>query len=349
MSNPSYLPIAEQETDAFFETFKGKLSPEVIAEMSQALKQQGNVAAVTALTKIAPESVKRRLEGGEFNLSPEQRAQEIGRADAQIRALRAEKLAERQEAEFERRRTSDDARDEWTKEILMGRPVAMTTVVADQRLTPEHREHIAVFQENWMRAKLGQDRKPNPAAEQRLMLDIYAPEGDPRKIYTPDKIYEALKSDNPAVHINVDQFRRLNAEVANSRDPNNNPVSKRYGEAMNVISNAVRGDPRFAAQPELQAGVVMAWSAAVRDLMDEERKAGRNPARLFDPAHKDSVVTPSYIAPFITQARERRAEATAAAALAQMPAPKTQAEYAAVPVGALYVDTDGKTKVKRAP
>ena len=90
-TNPSYLPVAEAEAAAFADTFKGRLSPEKIEEVKRTLVQQANVAAVRALTRIDPESTMRRLGDGEFNLPPEMRAQEIGRADSQIRAIREEK------------------------------------------------------------------------------------------------------------------------------------------------------------------------------------------------------------------------------------------------------------------
>lgn len=312
--NPSYLPIAEGEATRYLETFKGRIPPEKLAEMQQALRQQVNVHAVASLIRIAPEDALKRLNAGEFDLTPEQRIQELGRADAQIRAIRAERAAERAEADYERKRTSDGARDEWFKEIMAGTPNILRQIIGDLRLTPEHREHLVVFHENWLKAKLGADKQSDPTVVRDLMLAIHAPEGSPRKIYTDDTIYTALQDGK----LSIVDFRMLKSEVANARDPNNSAVSRRFGEAMNVVSNAIRSAPEFVAQPDLQSSIILSWAAAVRDRMEEERKAGRNPARLFDPADKDSVVRREYIAQFVAAARQEKADVTKAKVQSQV-------------------------------
>lgn len=311
-ADPASLPIVEREIDDFFATFQKRLPPERVAELAGALKQQANVTAVGRLARLLPAETKQQLTDGKFDLSPEHRMQLTGMADEQIRAQRADAIHAREDADYQKRQVSNTARDEWFKDIMAGK-ARQADITADQRLSPEHREHLVVFQDQWQRRKRGEEKAPNAQMERDLMLRIHAPEGDPSKIYNSDAVYQAMQQ---AGGINVTQFRMLNNEVAMARDPNNSPVSRRYGEALGSITKAIMDDPKLIMQPAAKAGAVNAWAAAVRDKMEEERKANRNPAALFDPKHKDSVVTAEFYAPFILEAQSKARAATNVAAKA---------------------------------
>jgi len=331
-TNPSYLPIAEAEAKAFAQTFAGKLPPEKIKELEQTLIQQANRSAVTALTRLAPEDTKTRLQNGEWNLSPEQRAQEIGRAESQIKADRSEKESAIRFAQYEKQLASQEARDEYTKQIFAG-TFKEGQAVADSRLTVQDREHLAVFNKNWWEAKLGQEKKSDPRVVRGLMLRIYAPEGDPTKVYSDDVLYEPLKAGS----LNATDHDRLRRAIAEQRDPNNSTVGGLLHAATRDVSNAFSRDIVYANTPGGQlkaATIVNKWGVAVKDKMDEWRKAGKNPSELFSPAAgKDYVMDPRFIQTFVASSK---GVATIS----------TDAEYAALPGGTTYIGPDGATRVK---
>lgn len=348
-SSPSYLGVATKEVDSFMETFKGRVPPEQLAEMASGLKQQLNVSAVRALSKLTPESVVERLNRGEFDLSPDQRADEITRAEQQVKAQQADAARVRADEEYNRRKLSEDAQDLWFKDIVAGK-ARETDIVGDERLTTRDRQHTVALLRAETARKMGQDRAPNATAERNLMLRIYAPEGDPQKIYTNDAVYAALASSDPREQINSEQFTRLTSHAANARDPNNSTVNSRFNEAMRRFSEGANQDHYLKVVPGGAAEASLAWAAAVRTRMDEERNASppRNPARLFEPGHKDSVVTAEFMAPFILDARRRgkasiAAEAQAAGGVVDLRA--TPDVVSTIDVGAQFVDPRGVTRV----
>jgi len=302
-SRPAYLPAAIQISDQFLDTFKGRVAPEKLEDMKQAQRLQLNESAVRAWSLLDPAATKAQLEAGEFTLTPAQRRQEIGFAEGQIRQRRQDAEHEMRMDEYRKQKLSDESRGEWNQEIFGG-TAKTTQILADRRLTAAHQEHLILLNDRWIDQLRNGDKKPNPVLERDLMLRIYAPEGSPEKIYSADAVYEAMKRPDG---LNVTQFRRLYAEVANAKDPNNSTVNQRFFESMQMVNAAVQKDAGLLMQPWLMAELSGKWAGAVRALMDQERAEGRNPARLFNPQDKDWVMRREFIQQFFISARQTAA------------------------------------------
>jgi hypothetical protein len=297
-TNPAYLGIAESEAKAFAQTFAGKLSPEKIAELEQGLVRHANAAAVRGLIRIDPIGAKKRLEDGEFQLTPEMRSQEIARAEAQRRAVESDRRTQLQFAEWEKKKGSQEARDDYTKHIFNGtfRP---GEAVADPRLDAADREHLMVFNEQWADRRLGKQKQSNPTVVRDLMLRVYAPEGSPDKVYEDSVLYEPLRKGD----LNATDYDRLRRAIAEQRDPNNSTVGSLFHGMQSTINRAVGADPTYIGRPHIVAAITNGWAAAVREKMALWRTEGKSPVDLFNPASgKDYVGDPGFIAQFVQQA-----------------------------------------------
>lgn len=299
-SNPSYLANAEADIDTFVDTFKGRLRPDQIEAVRQDFKQQANVAAVSSLTMMDAKGTLERLEKGDWNLTPQQRQQEIGRAREKIKADESERQNAIRFNEYERALRSQEARDEYLKQIIRadGSFKANGPVLMDSRLITTDREHLILLNERWLDEKLGNGRRSDPSVVTALLARIYAPEEDPRKIRTDAPLLEALA----AGKLNASDFMRLRTAAAEQRDPNNTTVGRLFYDQFNTIQRAILGSPEYAAQPLKSSAIINRWAFDVRTMMDEYRKAGKAPADLFNPANKDYVGGRDFLASITAKA-----------------------------------------------
>jgi hypothetical protein len=330
-TNPAYLGVAESEAKAFAQTFAGKLSPEKIAELEQGLVRHANAAAVRGLIRIDPVGAKKRLEDGEFQLTPEMRLQEISRAEAQQRAVESDRRAQLQFAAWEVKEASDKARDEYTKHIFNGtfRP---GEAVADPRLDAVDREHLIVFNKAWWDKKLGEEKRSNPTVVRDLMLRIYAPEGDPAKVFDSTALYEPLRKGD----LNATDYDRLRRAIAEQRDPNNSTFGSLFHGAQSLLSRSLSQDPTYIGRPHIVAGATNAWVMAVREKTAQWRKENKNPAELFSPsAGKDYVLHPTFVAQFVQAAAQPGA-----------PVVSNDADYQQLQPGTTYLAPDGTLRRK---
>lgn len=335
-SNPLYLPSAEADADAFVATLR-RTSPLQKKEIAGKLKQELNMAAALAHARIEPEKTRQRLEAGDWNLTPDQRNLAVNKADAEIRAKRTEESYERALAEFHEKEEDDKARDKHFLRIMEGTG-SRRAILDDAALRPATREHLIDYMEARSKALVTTEKKSNPQEVRRLWLAIHAPDDDPRKIFTGDDIFKAVK----AGQVNTTDANQLMALVANQKDENNRTIGSRISALTQNAGRAISQDPRFIGQPELVAEIQNLYAADVLDKVRTLREEKKNPSTLFDPTNKDYVGSATYVKQFVDEARARKV----AEAQAQIPAPKTQEEYDAIPAGSVYTDTDGQRKVK---
>lgn len=302
-SNPTYLPQAEQDVDAFVATL-ARLPPEKRAEIAADLKQNLNVTAAMANARLDPEATKRAVEGGAYNITPQQRQQVVNQADAEIRTRRVEENYKRAEEERQRREADDAARDRYFKDIMEGRG-SRRALLDDPNLRPQTREHLVMFMEQRAKSLAGQERQSDPTVKRDLWLAIHAPDGDPRKIYNADKIFEAVQ----AGRLNPTDANQLNALVANQKDENNRSFGQRLQGRMQNIVGAMRSNPMYIAQPELASAVQNQMIADVERRAADLRKAGQSPDALLDPGSKDYFFTPNRLKQVEDDVR-RQADAT---------------------------------------
>lgn len=307
MTNPAYLPVALAEVDAYADTFAGRLKPAQIAEMKRTLREHLTVATVSGQIMTGdPTAIHDKLVGGEWpEIGPEARTALLGRAMTQERVNRSEADSAERTAAWRRDEDSRLAKDEHFKNIINGQFSPRATLM-DQRLTPEHREHLIVFNENWQRQKLGQEKVSDQGVVRSLMLRIWAREGDPNRIYNDDAVYEALK----AGKINVTDANRLRIAVANQADAQNSPIGRQFGRTLGMMQKLYSG-PLWMGREHIAAEIVNSWAWSVQDAMDQKRQRNEDPRELFNPKSKDYVLSADFIAGFARDALSGKAVASA--------------------------------------
>lgn len=334
-SNPSYLPQAEKDVDAFMETLS-KVPPAQRAVLAADLKQNLNVAAAMANARIDPEGTKRAVEGGSYTLTPEQRQQVIGRADAEVRAKRTDEAYKRADAEYQERERDEKARDTMFKGIMAG-TVRARDVLDNPDLRPATREHLTLFIEQRAKALAGQEKKSNPTAVRDLWMRINAPDGTPGKIYNGDAIFEAVQAGT----VNTTDANQLNNLVAGQRDANGRSFQQRLSGRMQTIIGSMRADPVYQAHPELAASIQLELVARLEKRSDDIRKAGQSPDSLLEPESKDYFFKPGTLKSVADDVKERQR--------ALLPQPvdlrATPDQATSIGVGQPFVDPKGVTRV----
>ncbi len=308
-SNPNYLPVAEKNAEDLVGTFS-RISPEQRALIANEIKQDLNMASAVSAARIDPEGTKKRLDAGEWNLSPEQRNTAVNKAETEMRAKRAEESYARAEAERERHRLDDKARDTHFADIIAGK-ASRRSIMDDVTLLPATREHLINVMETRAREGLNAEKRSNPVVLRNLWMRINAPEGDPSKIYNGDAIFEAVRTNQ----INVSDASGLNNMVAQQKDENGRTIGTRLGGLMSVVGRALSQDPQFTAQPALVAEIQMDYQARVLDKVDQLRKDKKNPGDVFDPTNREYVGSREFIQESIVTAKNRMRSAGIAGAL----------------------------------
>jgi len=331
LANPTYLPVAQTETDTYVDTFKGKLPPARLEILRQELQQHNTVNALTGQIYLGdPAQVKQDIETGKYDLTPEARAQLLERSISQTRANKAQQESDARYTEWQRQQASDQRADEYTKDIFSG-SFKPREAVADPQLTKKDREHLMVFNEEWWRAKMGQERKSDQNVLNALLVHAYAPAGDPNKVYNTDEAYDALKKKL----INATDFNKVRVAIADQRDPNNSTIGRQMGQALNTMQHLYSG-PLWMGREAIAANIVNSWFFDVRDKIDAKRREGGkgvDPSVLFDPHNPDYVMSPAYVAQFV------KAATGTESTLVDLRQPN--ASWKDIPVGVPFIDPQG--------
>lgn len=297
MTNPAYLPVALAEADAYADTFAGKLPPHQIAEMKRGLREHLTVATVSGEIMTGdPKAIREKLVGGEWpEIGPEARTALLGRATAQERTNRSEEESNARFKAWEANEASRLAKDEHFKAIIAGQ-FKPNAALQDPRLTPEHREHLMVFNDSWWKAKLGQEKVSDQRVVKDLMLRIYAREGDPKRIINDDLVYEALKNGQ----INNTDFNKLRVMVAELRDNQNAPIGRTLSRSLGVMQRLYSG-PVWIGREHVAASIVNSWFYDVNDRVDAARKANDTKMLddMFNPKSSNYIMAPEYLAGFV--------------------------------------------------
>lgn len=288
-SNPTYLPQAEQDVDAFVATLV-RVPPEKREEISKSLKQNLNVAAAMAQARLDPEGTMRAVKGGAFFMDPTQRQQVVNQAEAEIRSRRVEENYLRAEEERKRRELDDAARDRYFKDIMEGRG-SRRSILDDQNLRPQTREHLIMFMEQRAKALTAGEQRSDPATFRDLYLRAIAPDNDPRRLYNADPVFAAVQ----AGRLGTNDAERLRNIIANQKDEGNRSFSQRLGGRMQTVIGAMRSSPIYQAQPELAAAVQIEMMSQIERRAADLRRDNKSPDELLDPGSKDYFFTPNRI------------------------------------------------------
>ena len=338
--DPSSLQRAEQDVDAFAATLT-KVPGEHRTLLAGEWKQTLNAAAAMSSIRANPEEAKKKLENGEWNLSVAQREHALNRVTEEINGRRRDAAYEREQQHYAIVEQVAGAEKEHFDRIMAG-TATWAAIRDDPRLqsnTPEAartREHLQMMLEARSKALAGQEKKSDPRVVRDLWLAVNAPDGAPNKIYTRDKIFEAVKDG----HVNTTDANQLNAMVDSQKDENHRSFSTRLNGRIQTVASAMRSSPEFQAQPELAAAIQIELMTQAERKAAELRKAGKAPDSLLDPDSKDYYFKPNLIKSVADDVKRQQN--------ALLPRVTTQAEYDALPAGATYVDSNGHRASKKA-
>jgi hypothetical protein len=333
-ANPGYLPHAEENADALVNSFIN-IPPDKRAIIAQSLKQDVNMAAVMAKARVDPATARTELQAGQYNLTPDQRQYALREADFAERAIRSDQSYQRAQKNADETDADEKARDVVFKGI-MGGTVRNQDILNNPDLKPATREHLVGVLNARTDELLTKPKPSNPVTKRDLWLDINAPDGDPRKIYTTDKIYTAVQ----AGKLNTNDANQLLGMLANNKDDSNRSFSQRLSLRMTNIGRAISSNPEYAAQPDLAASVQNEIAARAEQRASALRKAGKSPDTMLDPADKDYFFTPGMIKQTADDVKTQMAP--------KYPQPQTQEDYNALPAGTVYIGKDGNQYTKGA-
>jgi hypothetical protein len=336
-SNPGHLAVAEQNAAAFAATLRN-IPPEKRALIEQGLKSELNMASAISAARMDPAKTKTRLEAGEWNLTPTQREQAIGKADSEMNARRAAESYARSVKEYEERETDDKARDKHFADIIGG-TATQRGIMDDADLRPQTREHLINLLERRAKELRGEEKKSDPTVLRALWIDIHRPPEDPRRILNGDRILDAVARGD----LNTTDGSKLNTLVREQKDSNNQKIGAKISAMSQVYARVVANDPRLGRFGAVQqAEIVNMYTGDVYDAIEEMR--AKNDAvglrELFSPSSKTFIGSAVFMKASIENAKMRMAPA------AETPI-STQAEYDALPPGTPYIDSKGNRGVKK--
>ncbi len=334
-SNPAYLQVAEKNAEDFVATFPN-IRPDQKAELTDRLKKDLNMASAVSAARINPQDALTRLEAGEWDLTPEQRSTAIDKSHAEIRAARAEESYVRAEQERQKHEVDNKARDEHFKTIYDG-GYSRRAVMDDPRLLPATREHLVRFAEVRAKEFAGQEKKSDEKTKRDLWMAINAPEGDPRKIYNADPVFNAVQ----AGKLNTTDANQLNALVAGQKDENGRAFQSRLRERMIVLGRALSESPEYKNQPDLSSAIQNRLISDVERKAGELRKANKSPDSLLDETSSDYFFKPGILRDAAAGVK-REALAVAVAGATRV---NSKEEMLAQQDGTTLVDPTGKLVV----
>jgi hypothetical protein len=289
--DPSSLAEAEQVVRDFVQTFAGRMDAAALKEQERRLRNELHLTAVLAAMRIDPKGIEERLQRGEFELDPQQRMQEIQRAQQLAKAQERDRIQEIRDQEFLRRLKSEEARDEWFKAIRTGQ-AKEAAIIADPRLTAADREHLVSVLDAFRRAQEA-PWKDDPVTVARLVQGILAPLGSPERLSSPQPILDALASRKITPHEAV----RLHALFTQARNELGETFASKVRRWHSDIQASISRNPIFMMQPMLGAQVANEWE---RELTERVRafREGRSKVsedELLDPRSPHSMVSPDVI------------------------------------------------------
>lgn len=289
--NPAYLPFAEKDAEAFGQTLSG-ISPEQRAEIVNGLKQEINQSAAIAMTRIDPEGAKKKLEAGEFNLTPDQRNVAINKADHEISVKRAAADRERALAREDRIDRDRTAERKMVDLILDGKTNGAKLrrmMLDDPDLSADSIKGLVGF----MQARSNYaDSQENKSAVMSLWSRVVAEDGTPGKLYDNKEIIAAVN----AGRIKPERGQWLIGLVAGQRDEGGRTFSQRLGQRLNIESYGVKSNTIYNAVPGLSDAILMELAdRAYRAEAEVRREGKRSPNVLLDSDSKDYLFTPTRV------------------------------------------------------
>jgi hypothetical protein len=264
----------------------------------------------------------------------------IKSAEANIREIRADERAQRQDAEYLAHKASEDASQVALTNLFKGN-LKDANIFNDPDILPNKKEDLLRFKE-WYTAKRAEEgNRPHPGAMMDLWMAIHVPSDDPRKIYNSDLIVRYADANK----INANEAEKAFSWVANQRDENYVKLMAKLQGKMSTIRAGMTADPQWAAQGELSAAVQMEIASRATTRINELRRENKDPSQIFDPNSKEFQFSPGILTSVANDIRAQHRNLT-------MPRPTSKDDpiYKDLPVGAAYIGPDGipATKTRAA-
>lgn len=219
-----------------------------------------------------------------------------------------------------------------------------------QRLSRTGREHVAVLMEQAQRA----DERGTPALYNEYRNRINLPPDDPNKVNWIQTI-----SQDPRVvagGLSQGQWSSLRSELKDSATDDGRTQAAKVQSGARSVRAMIMGDGIFTnmgiAKDKAELAIEL-WQRNADKVIGQYKAANKDIGPLFDPTPgaKESLITPTAIAPFKVQAggaatsAEMLAKMAAAPGAKPPPAIKNDAEYDTLPPGP-FIDPNGKLRNK---
>lgn len=192
----------------------------------------------------------------------------------------------------------------------------------------------------------GDKVRSNPKVMQEVFERINADENDPQKIRS---VTELAKFMGPGM-LNHADYTRLVADLERSRTPEGNAFQKSVQNARTtaraMLKSSIVGQ---SLGPEVTEEAFYRFAMDLDQKIAEARAAHKDPRTLLTPGTPDYVLAPERVQTFLASPRQALRDAAAKAGAPATAAPvrvANDADFNALPKGALYIGPDGVTRRK---
>ena len=286
-SNPSFLPMAEENARALVSTFN--LSPEQRALVENKIIEQLNMAAVMSSVRIDPVGTKDRLEQGEWTLTPQQREQGVNAAEARILSKRSDDAYADSLLRRDKQERADAAMLELGNKILAG-TLGRDEIMNDSDMSMPQKMALVNFQ------TMDRSPKANPTEMLRLWRMTHDPNNPNYTINAAPIVESANKG-----KIGWREANEAMKWVAEQRDENNRTIGSRLNSLMHsqerALSQNIGLQGLAQKYPTIVSEILMDYQQRVMEKVSALRAANdvKSLAGLFNPDDKDFVGLPSFM------------------------------------------------------
>lgn len=234
----------------------------------------------------SPEEAKQLLDAGHMDgfLSADSKRHLYAEADQAIRAREAEATRlERQQKLLDEKEYAEIGKDFVAKMNSPNGNQLSTKEIVASKLPWQMQEHF-------IRETKDGPSKVDHALANRLLLDMYREEGDPRKITKPEQLLPYVNKG-----IDLTTWDHLNRELEKA------PVSKDFGRAAATAKMAFQGSPIGRSLPDTANLAFYNWSADLREKIDQYRAEGKDVRELFsrEEGARESFLNPKFMASYL--------------------------------------------------
>lgn len=341
--DPASLKRSEEVVRAFFETYAGRLPPEMRKEMAEKEIRQLHVAAAMSTARLQPELAKQQVDAGKWDLTIEQRTQVLSYADSEIRGRKVQEEYERTKRLREDQEKVDAGRANWFDKIYRGQ--ATWAAIRDDPAFASNTAHavaakkeLQLMMETRRREMAGEEKRSDPA----VLRDAWS------KVVTGEWLTNAPVVDlvNKG-QLNTRDGAWLTGIAQQQKNESGESWRGRMAARLRVVDSALKGRADYSAlaQQGVADDMMMQMVAQAEKKAEEYRKENDKAALdgMLDPDSKFYFFTPGKMKAIEAESKARvRATITAS-----LPKVTTQAEYDALPSGAQYVDSNGTVATKK--